>query len=210
MLSACITRVGAQMKRCYLEHGATCPPGEARTAAVLAAVDARIRARCPDAATVQAIGYGASATPATVSARVQEACTGEVASIGARTFGGPQGALLPGADAPTIKCLSRASTGALRLLGREANLRATCIASAHGLGEPCDVGRTNANIATVESTASAMIGAWCPNLKATTGLDAATWCAGGCAGPVRHGGGARQPGHFARLWSARRRAGPAP
>jgi hypothetical protein len=65
MLSACITRVGAKMKRCYLEHGAACPPGESHTADILAAVDTKIRARCPDAAMVQAIGYGASATPAT-------------------------------------------------------------------------------------------------------------------------------------------------
>ena len=135
VLSSCIARVGAKMKRCYLKTGAACPPAEPGTAKVLAKVATRIRARCPDAATVQALGYGAAATPATVTARVQEACTGEVAAIAARTFGGPQGALLAGADAPMITCLSKASRAALKLVKREAKLRAACIAKAHGAAE---------------------------------------------------------------------------
>ena len=56
--------------------------------------------------------------------RPQEACTGEVAAIAARTFGGPQAAFLAGADAPTLTCLSTASSVALRLVNREAKLRA--------------------------------------------------------------------------------------
>src|SRR5439155_472905 len=79
-----------------------------------------------------------------------------------------------------------------KLVKREANLRAACIAKAHGLGKPCDVAGTNAMIATAESTASAMIGAKCPNLKATNGLDAAMYVARAgaqarCVTAVAHG-----------------------
>ena len=124
LLSSCIAKLGARVTRCYLKTGAACPPGEPWTAQLLAKVATRIAARCPDVATVQALGYGSAATPATVTARLQEACTGEVAAIAARTFGGPQAAFLAGADAPTLTCLSTASSVALRLVNREAKLRA--------------------------------------------------------------------------------------
>ena len=131
-LSSCIARVGARMRRCYLKTGAACPPGEpwSAQAAGQGRPPGSMR-ECSDAATVQALGYGAAATPATVTARVQEACTGEVASIAARTFGGPQGALLAGADAHTSPvCRRRArqpssSSSARRTCGRRASRRRT-------------------------------------------------------------------------------------
>jgi len=76
VLSGCIGSVGARMRRCYLATGAACPPDDPGTGKVLAELDHVIRARCPDAATVQALGFGASATPAAVAARIREACPG--------------------------------------------------------------------------------------------------------------------------------------
>jgi cysteine-rich repeat protein len=174
-LSWCIARVGAKMRHCYGKTGAACPPTDPAITRMLAAMASAINAQCSDAAMVQALGYGTAATPATVIARVQEACTGEVASIAARTFGGPQGVLLAGADAPTATCLSNASTAALRLVRRETELQAACIAKSHTSRDPCNVEDINTKIATAESTASAMIVAGCPDLKATTGLDAAMY-----------------------------------
>jgi cysteine-rich repeat protein len=174
-LASCIARVGGRMKRCYLKTGAACPPEDLGTAKNLAKVAAKIGAECSDATMVQALGYGAEATPATVIARVQEACTGEVASIVARTFGGPQAALLAGADPSTTSCLSAASSAALKLVKTEATLRAKCIAKAHGIGNTCDVAGTNAKIVAAEAAASATIGARCSDLEAITGLDAAMY-----------------------------------
>src|SRR4029453_13036494 len=74
-------------------------------------------------------------------------------------------------------CLFAANRAALRLVKREANLRAACIAKAHGGGKPCDVVDTNGKIVRAESTASAMISKQCPDLKATSGLDAAIYVA---------------------------------
>src|SRR5262249_18486120 len=191
-LSSCIASVGAKTKQCFLDTGAACPPGNPRTADVLAKLARRVRTGWPAAATVQELGYGAAATPETVIAHVQEACTGEVAAIASRTFGGPQGALLPGADAPTVDCLSAASSAALKLVKQEAKLRSECIAKARRQGRACDVAATDARIATAESMTSATIDGKCPELKTTLGLDAATYVARAgaqarCVTAVAHG-----------------------
>jgi cysteine-rich repeat protein len=174
-LSSCISHVGGRMKRCYLTTGGACPADDSGTVKSLARVAAKIGAKCPDAATVQAIGYGAEATPATVIARVQEACAGEVASIAARTFGGPQAAILAGADKSTRKCLSGASSSALRLITREANIRSACIAVSHVPGKTCDVAATSGKMTAIESSASLAVGAKCPDLELRTGLDASMY-----------------------------------
>src|SRR5262249_59551032 len=96
-------RVGRRINGCYLRTGAACPATESGTARQLANTAAKIDAQCSDAA-VRALGYGVDTTVGTVTARVQEACTGEVASIAAGTFGGPQAALPPGAAPPRIPC----------------------------------------------------------------------------------------------------------
>ena len=165
------------MRRCYLKTGAACPPDDAGGARkLLAKVATRIAARCSDAATVQALGYGAAATPATVTARVQEACTGEVAAIAARTFGGPQGAFLAGAASHHVSCLSAASFGGPQARSDgEANLRAACLAQGRGWGSRVTWRVPTRQIAAAESTARATIGAKCPDLKATIGLDAAMY-----------------------------------
>src|SRR5262249_25933945 len=132
--------------------------------------------QCSEGA-VGALGYGVDTTVGTVTARVQEACTGEVASIAAGTFGGPQAALLQGADRAGMQCLSTASSEALRLVRGEARLRAACLAKAHGHRTTCDVPSTMAGIAAAEAKTVAAIAAACPQLAATTGLDAGMYVA---------------------------------
>src|SRR5262249_48850275 len=167
-------RVGRRINGCYLRTGAACPATESGTARQLANTAAKIDAQCSDAA-VRALGYGVDATVGTVTARVQEACTGEVASIAARTFGGPQAALLQGADRAQRQCLSTASSEALPLGRGEARLPAGRPAQAHRT--TCDVASTRAAIAAAEAKTVAAVAAACPQLAATTGLDAGMYVA---------------------------------
>lgn len=175
-LSACLDTVGTRVRKCYLKTGRACPAADPGIAKALAKLASKIQAQCPDAATVQAAGYGAAATPAGVVARAREACTGEPAAVVARTFGGPQAAVLAQADAATGSCLSRASSAALKLVKAEVKLRAACIGKAHA-GTPCDVAATGAKIGGAESAAVAAVAQACPGLKASIGLDAATYVA---------------------------------
>src|SRR5262249_33053512 len=107
-LATCVQKVGARTRKCYLDTGAPCAPTDERSVQALAKVGQKVLARCPDAATVQAAGFGAFATPAALVDRLKEACAGDPATLAARTFGGPQGALLVGATAATRNCLETA------------------------------------------------------------------------------------------------------
>ena len=178
-LASCISSVGAKVRKCYLKTGQNCPSTEPGIVKALGKLATKIPAQCPDAATVQGLGYGTSATPATVVARVQEACTGEVASLAARSFGGPQGALLVGADAATLKCLSTADNEGIKLIKKEAVLRGACLKNAHA-GKTCDPapsGKTALKVAAAESKALAKVTPVCPNLKTQSGLDPAAFLA---------------------------------
>src|SRR5579875_2094831 len=103
-LVACVQRVAVAERRCYLATKAPCPPGDARVAAALAKLAHRVEGRCTTAS-VQAAGFGALATPAALVARLAESCAGEPATLAARTFGGPQAAVLVGATSADASCL---------------------------------------------------------------------------------------------------------
>src|SRR5579871_628772 len=134
-LTSCTQRVAVAVRRCYLERGGPCAPGDARVAAALANLAQRIESRC-SAAGVQAAGYGALATPATLVARLEESCTGEPATLAARTFGGPQGAALAAASSAGRSCLAtadQAASTAMRVAAAEAKARTKIAAACPGL-----------------------------------------------------------------------------
>jgi hypothetical protein len=173
-LASCINAVGPRVLECYLATGSACVPTEPAVVKALAKLATRIQGACPDAATIQTVGYGTFSGPADVVARAQEACRGEPATLVARTFGGPQAAVLTTADAPTKQCLATASGQALKLLKREATLRGACINRAHH-GRSCNLNKLDAKIATAETRARQAIDPGCPGLKSTIGLDTAAY-----------------------------------
>src|SRR5262249_1896057 len=63
-LGSCFKRVGLRELACFQGQIGACAPGDASIAGALAKLERKVVARCPDAATVQAAGYGAAATPA--------------------------------------------------------------------------------------------------------------------------------------------------
>jgi hypothetical protein len=160
-------------RSCYLETGAPCPAADPRLTQALARVATKVLGRCVDASTVQAVGYGPSFTPATLVTRLQQACLDHTASLAARTFGGPHGAVLAGADATGRSCLDVASREAARYLRRAFALQSDCIRAAHK-GGVCDPAFTAGRIALREGQAIAAIEAACPALPALVSVDAPT------------------------------------
>jgi Pectinacetylesterase len=173
-LTSCMYSVASAVRRCYLDTGSNCAPGDAHVAKPLAQLAQKVEKRCSSAAVVQDAGYGASATPATLVARLQESCAGEPATLAARTFGGPQGAILAGVSSTDKACLAAAHQQASLLLKTTARADGACIRGAHA-GRTCDVARTMARVATAESKAQAKIGVACADLAALTGLDVPTF-----------------------------------
>lgn len=173
-LAACTRRVATHVRDCYLETGGPCPTGDAKVAAALTRLQTRVLRRCPDDATVQAASYGPLATPAALVSRLQEACTGDVATLAARTFGGPQGALLAGTVAATIDCLGAANRAASKLITKTLRVRSACILRAHKGGQ-CNAAKTTARIGAALSKAQDKITAACPALPDLVGMDVPTF-----------------------------------
>jgi hypothetical protein len=174
-LVACVQRVAVAARRCYLATKAPCPPGDPRVAAALAKLAHRVESRCT-VASVQAAGFGALATPASLVARLAESCAGEPATLAARTFGGPQGAVLAGATSADASCLGAAYKEASALLKATARAQGGCIQRTHA-GGSCNVASTAARVGAAASKAQTKIAAACPanRLAALIGLDPGTF-----------------------------------
>src|SRR5262245_44109676 len=173
-LASCVQKVGARVRKCYLDTGQPCASSDPRTVEELAKLDRAVSRKCPSAATVQAAGYGALATPAALADRLKESCAGDPATLAARTFGGPQAVLLAGADATRLQCLGTAMLESVKLLRKTLATQSACIRKARR-GKTCNTTQTAAEVGAVESRASALIGAACADLKATLGMDLATY-----------------------------------
>jgi hypothetical protein len=174
-LVSCVQRVASAQRRCYLKTGAPCPPGAPRVTAALSKLAHRVENRCT-AASVQAAGFGAQATPASLVARLAESCSGEPATLAARAFGGPQGAALAGATSAAASCLGTAYKQASALIKATARADGGCIQRTHA-GGSCNVASTAAHVSAAASKAQAKIAAACPAnlLRTLIGLDPGTF-----------------------------------
>src|SRR5262249_11754723 len=108
-LATCLQRVAKASRRCYLDTGHACPPGDTSVAKALGTLAGTVQKKCASAADVQGAGYGALMTPTSLAARLGESCAGEPATLAARSFGGPQAAVLAGATPDVHECLDTAS-----------------------------------------------------------------------------------------------------
>jgi hypothetical protein len=162
-VGSCVARVNARVRRCYAQTGSACAASDSGIATAVARLEATIGTACPDAASAQAAGFGAVVTPSAVVDRAREACLGEAATLAARTFGGPQAALLVGATAEAKSCLDDAFAASAAFLKSSYRTQRSCIRKAHG-GGTCDVGATTAQVAFLESKAAGKVEAACPDL----------------------------------------------
>lgn len=159
-LRACVSSVGRLSQQCYRKTGDACLPGDAKIAAQLGRVESRVLGKCADQATVQSAGYGPALTPAGLVARVQNACTTAVASLAARSYGGPHGIVRANAFPSDQKCLDDAWKQGQSLVNYGLQQQSTCIRNTKA-GKSCDTAGLAGKLAARESTTATRIAAKC-------------------------------------------------
>ena len=155
-----MSSVGRLSQQCYRKTGSACAPGDARIATQLARVETKVLGKCFDQATVQAGGYGPALTPAGLVERIQNACSTSVASIAARSYGGPHGIVRAGAFPTDQKCLDGAWKDGQSLINYALQQQSTCIRNVKA-GKTCDTAALATKLVVRESTTATRIGAKC-------------------------------------------------
>lgn len=161
-LRTCVIAAGKQQQQCYRGTGSACAPSDAKLLKALARTSDKVLARCTDAGTVQAAGFGALLTPAALVARIQNACTTAVAGLAARSYGGPHAAVRNAAAPVDQACLDEAWRQGQSLINYQLRQQSTCIAKV-AAGKPCDTAKLAAKLAAREAKTATKIGGKCPN-----------------------------------------------
>lgn len=163
-LRQCAVGVNAALRSCYLDTGSRCPSGDPRVDDAFAALADDVRSACADDEAVRAAGFGPLFTVETLVERLESGCRAESAALAARSFGGPQGAALAGADGAGRACLGAAHEQATTFLDRATALRGDCITAVRE-GGACDPAMVESDVASAEGEAAASIAATCPALQ---------------------------------------------
>jgi hypothetical protein len=169
-LNGCVAKVNATVRKCYRDTGAACSgKDDAKITGAIDAVAGKLASKCTSAA-IAAAGYGANTNAAQLGSRVGEACRQQAASLVSRSFGGPQGAQLAGADAATKTCLDTAFKAAGKLQRGGFKTAGACIKKDHA-GAPCDAAATDAKIAKLADKTRERITKKCAAVDATLGIE---------------------------------------
>lgn len=175
-LRTCVTALNEAQRDCYLSDGSACAGNDPDVTAALAALDDVVGAACPDAATVRAAGFGDAFTTDSLVGRLSASCRTEAASLAARSFGGPQGAALPDADAAERTCLTSAHQGASALISSQLALYDDCIADQRD-GGSCDPAAVATEAAAERDQLALAVGTACAALPALVSIDPPTFAA---------------------------------
>ena len=164
-LRACVADVGAAVEGCYAGSDAPCAADDRGVAQALANLELSVRASCDDGA------FGDLSTDA-LAGRLRNSCSSEAASLAWRTYGGPQGAVWPQADATARECLTAAHEAASQLVDDTLAVVDDCLES----GGCDDAGLAAARQPLVEAAQGTVDGA-CADLSGLIAVDSATYVA---------------------------------
>jgi hypothetical protein len=165
-LRTCVKMGGKLHQKCYQTTGGACLATDPKLVEGLARVSTKILPKCPDQATVQAAGYGAVLTPTGLVDRMENACTSAVASLAARSYGGPHAAVRATASVADQKCLDRAWRSGQSLIIYNLKQQSICIRNV-AAGKTCDPVALAAKLTTRETTTVTRISDHCPNALST-------------------------------------------
>ena len=160
-LRTCVKKVGKLHQRCYQTTGSACVATDPTLAQELARVGSKVLPKCPDQTTVQAGGYGLALTPAGLVDRIENGCTSAVASLAARSYGGPHATVRAAASVTDQNCLDSAWRYGQSLIDYELRQQSTCIRNV-AAGKTCDTVGLAAKLATRETTTITRIIDHCP------------------------------------------------
>ena len=166
-VASCIQKASSASVKCFKKTGVGCLPGDAKIAKALEAVEKKVLGDCADEAAVANAGY-APLTVNGLAARLQNACTREVAAIAARVFGGPSGPIWAGADKQGQSCLQTAGKEPGKVISKSLKKYAACAKGA------CDLFKIETLLAQTASKAEDKLGKKCADLSGLIGVDAAT------------------------------------
>ncbi len=161
-LRNCVKKVGKLEQKCYQASGAACVDTDPKLVKELAKVGEKVLKKCPDQATVQAAGYGALLTPAALVDRIENACTTAVASLAARSYGGPHSLARNGASEDDQKCLDGAWRYGQSLIDYDLKQQSTCVRKV-STGSTCDTAGLAEKLAKRRTSTVEKIAKKCPN-----------------------------------------------
>ena len=173
-LDACVSTANNATRKCYLAKGAACHPDNKKIQTALNRLSARVLANCPDPTTLAAAGYGPLVTPQTLIDKLQNDCTGEAATLAARTFGGPKGLVLSRGTQFERACLEKAHIEATSLISQAMSIEAPCV-QAPLSGNVCDVAGSKGQVSIKEVNAATNIASKCTDLEQLIGTDIQTY-----------------------------------
>lgn len=175
-ISACVSSVNNATRNCYLNTGAACPANSGKIATALERLTNRVLANCPDPTTLAAAGFGPLVTSAKLLDRLKAECTGQAATLAARTFGGPEAVVLARATQPERACLEKAHVEATALISQGLSVETPC-ARAPLTGGTCNVADVKGQLAIKEVNAATNIAKKCTTLESLIGSDIPTYVA---------------------------------
>jgi hypothetical protein len=167
-LEKCIKKLSKQQSKCYLASGAACDGADQKVAKIFSKTDAKVRKKCTTDAIVRSAGYGPSFSVDGLAERIRVVCSSETQSLMSRTFGGPQGAAVGGADEGALGCMKAAAAPGSKLLTKTLHERTKCVLTERKGKKPCDLTKTNGKLdLTKQKTLTALdakCGAMLPDL----------------------------------------------
>lgn len=191
-LRTCTTRLGRAELACLRKTGSRCVTGDPRRTAAIVGAGVRVLASCPDPASVEGAGHGSLLGPDALASRVERACERAVASLFARSFGGPHAAVRSNASVADRRCLDGAFRDGLALVDWSQKRASECLRDARS-GTGCEAARVAAEVAArAAETATRIDGRCATNLADLVAIDGATFAArtagqARCAVAAAHG-----------------------
>ena len=127
-MQRCYASSFAQTKACYDSSGAACADGDAVMQQAASDLRAAVAQSCVKDSLAREAGYGPLVTVEALGEQLADSCLGEAATLGARSFGGPQGRLISDPVAPnSAACASAAYDAAQALIQASFADYAACV-----------------------------------------------------------------------------------
>ena len=174
-LRSCVSQVSRIQQQCYRGTGSACAPTDPKLVKQIDRVESRVLPRCASQPIVADAGYGPVLTPAGLVEQLQDACTAAIASLAARSYGGPHAAVRASAFPTDQKCLDGAWRDGASLINYNLRQQSTCIRNAKA-GKPCNTADVANKLAARENTTAARIAKKCATpLADLISIDPATF-----------------------------------
>ncbi len=163
VLRICVEEYGAAVASCYDTTDAPCAASDAGKSGALGKMTEAVASACTDGA------FAGLSTNALVG-RLENACASEASSLAWRTYGGPQGAVWPSADASGQSCLAEAHRAAMDLVDSSLSAINACLAETD-----CDSTTLAAERTALAAAAVSSIDSACGDLSTLVSLDPQTY-----------------------------------